>query len=133
VGDDPRLSACRDFACLIPVLRTAEITTAVNTKIAVVWIVEHVNWYKFTNVSEVLTASIFRATSEELWGVIALIALMIQTVRTSGTLVNLYQSTWQSNNPGDSHLHTCICVYRNSFFSLYCCRSLPYKCIFICE
>jgi hypothetical protein len=27
--------------------------------------------------------------------------------------------------------HTCICMYRNLLFSLYCCRSLPYTFTFI--
>jgi hypothetical protein len=46
------------------------------------WVV----WEKFTDVSEVLAASIIRASISE-------------------TLVNVYQIT-QHNNPEDSHLHT---------------------------
>jgi hypothetical protein len=50
-------------------------------------------WYKFTDVSEVLIASI-------------VIALMMEAVNTSETSVNFYQTT-QHNIPEDSHLHTC--------------------------
>jgi hypothetical protein len=46
----------------------------------------------FTNVSEVCTASIIRE----------IIALMMEAVQTSETLVNSYQST-QRYNPEDSH------------------------------
>jgi hypothetical protein len=45
---------------------------------------------QFTNVSQVLTASI--------------IALMMETASTSKMSANFYQTTW-SNNPEDSHLH----------------------------
>jgi hypothetical protein len=58
----------------------------------------HVVWYKFTDVSEVLDASIIRAMS----------ALMMEAASTSETLVNFYQ-TRQHNNPEDSHLHTHHC------------------------
>jgi hypothetical protein len=37
-------------------------------------------------------------------GIELLIALMIEAVRTSEMLVNLYQCTWRYN-PEDSHLH----------------------------
>jgi hypothetical protein len=50
-----------------------------------------------TDVSEVRTASIIRAMS--------LIALMMEAVRTSETLVNIYLTTWQYI-PEDSKLHT---------------------------
>jgi hypothetical protein len=43
-----------------------------------------------TNISEVLTASIIRA-------------MMMETVSTSKTSVNFYQTTWR-NIPEDSHL-----------------------------
>jgi hypothetical protein len=49
-------------------------------------------WYKFTDVSEVLAASI-------------IIALMKEAEGISETLVNVYQTTW-CNIPEDSHLHT---------------------------
>jgi hypothetical protein len=49
-------------------------------------------WWKFTNVSEVLAASIIRA-------------IITEAARTSETLVNFYQTTWHYN-PEDSHLHT---------------------------
>jgi hypothetical protein len=48
-------------------------------------------WQKFTNVSEVLAASI--------------IALMMEAARTSETSVNFYHTT-RRNIPEDSHLHT---------------------------
>jgi hypothetical protein len=51
-------------------------------KMAVFWVVD---WYKFTNVS--------------------LIALMMEAVHTSETLVNSYQST-RRYNLEDSNLHT---------------------------
>jgi hypothetical protein len=47
-------------------------------------------WQKFTDVSEVLAASV--------------IALMMKAARTSETLVNFYQTT-RRYNPEDSHLH----------------------------
>jgi hypothetical protein len=36
----------------------------------------------------------------------AVIALMMETVRTSETSIIIYQTTW-FNIPGDSHVHTC--------------------------
>jgi ribosomal protein L18E len=48
---------------------------------------------KFTDVSELLAASIIKA-----------IALMMEAANTSETLINVYQIT-RRNNPGDSHLH----------------------------
>jgi hypothetical protein len=38
---------------------------------------------------------------------VLLIALKMEAVSTSETLVNLYQSTWRYN-PEDSHFHGCI-------------------------
>jgi hypothetical protein len=52
-------------------------------------------WYKFTDVSVVLAASIIRA----------MIALIMEAVSTSETSVNFYHTT-RHNNPEDSHLHT---------------------------
>jgi hypothetical protein len=52
-------------------------------------------WWKFTNVSEVLAASI-------IW---TIIALMMEAARTSETMVNFYQTT-RRYNPEDSHLRT---------------------------
>jgi hypothetical protein len=49
----------------------------------------------FTNVSEVLAASIIRA----------MVALMMEAARTSETLVSFYQTT-RRYNPEDSHLRT---------------------------
>jgi hypothetical protein len=46
-------------------------------------------WWKFTDVSEVLSASI--------------IALMMEAASTSETSLYFYQITWR-NNPEDSHL-----------------------------
>jgi hypothetical protein len=51
----------------------------------------HVGWYEFTNISEVCPATI--------------IALMMEAVQTSETLVNSYKST-QCYNSEDSHLHS---------------------------
>jgi hypothetical protein len=48
-------------------------------------------WYKLTEISEVLTASI--------------VALMMETVSTSGASVSFYQTT-RRNIPEDSNLHT---------------------------
>jgi hypothetical protein len=62
-------------------------------KMAVFWVVTRVVWLKFTNVSEVLAASII------------IIALIMDAASTSGTSVNFYQST-RHYNPEDSHLHT---------------------------
>jgi hypothetical protein len=51
-------------------------------------------WWKFTNVSEVLAASIIRATA-----------------RASETMVNFYQTTLHYN-PKDSHLLSTTCFKR---------------------
>jgi hypothetical protein len=51
-------------------------------------------WYKFTDVSEVLAASITRV----------MIARMMEVASTYETSVNLYQTT-RRNKPEDSHLH----------------------------
>jgi hypothetical protein len=51
-------------------------------------------WSKFTNVSEVLAASIIMA-----------IVLMMEAASTSETSANFYQSS-RRYNPEDSHLHT---------------------------
>jgi hypothetical protein len=69
----------------------------VSTKMAVFWVIYHcVVWQKFTNVSEVLAASIIRA--------------MLEAARTSETLVNFYQNT-RRYNPEDTNL-------RNTKFSV---------------
>jgi hypothetical protein len=47
----------------------------------------------FTNISDVLAASIIR------------VMMMMEASRTSETLVNFYQTT-RHYNPGDSHLRT---------------------------
>jgi hypothetical protein len=60
-------------------------------KIAVFWVVAQYSLEKFTDVSEVLVASIIRA--------------MMEAASTSETSVNFYQTT-RRNNPEDSHLHT---------------------------
>jgi hypothetical protein len=63
-------------------------------------LLHHVVWQKFTNVSEVLAASIIRAMSG--------IVLMMEAASTSEMSTNFNQTTWH-NNPEDSHLHTCHC------------------------
>jgi hypothetical protein len=55
-------------------------------------------WYKFTNVSKVLAASI--NVSEVLAA-----SMMMEVARTSETMVNFYQTT-RRYNPEDSHLRT---------------------------
>jgi hypothetical protein len=54
-----------------------EVLTAASTKMAVFYVVTPVVWYNFTNISEVLAASIIRA----------------KAAKNSGMLVNLYQTT----------------------------------------
>jgi hypothetical protein len=70
----------------------------------------HVDWYKFTNVSEVCTACI-------------IIALMLEAVQTSEKLVNSYQSTWRYN-PEDSHLQKI-----KKFGVWICMFKPPQKCL----
>jgi hypothetical protein len=53
-------------------------------------LLRRVIWLKFTDVSEILVASI---------------AQMMEAASTSETSVNFYQNTWR-NNAEDSHLHT---------------------------
>jgi hypothetical protein len=60
-------------------------------KMAVSWFLRRVVWWKFTDVSEVIAASI--------------IALMMKAANTSEKSVNFYQTT-RLNNTEDSHLHT---------------------------
>jgi hypothetical protein len=55
-------------------------------------LLHHVAWQKFTDVTEVLVASIIRA-----------ITLMMEAASTSKTSETFYQTTWH-NNPEDSHL-----------------------------
>jgi hypothetical protein len=76
-----------------------DVLTAVNTKMAVFWVVAPCS---LVEVYEVLDASNIRA----------MIALMMETERTSETLVNFYQTTWRYN-PEDSHL-LCTCSSRSS-------------------
>jgi hypothetical protein len=60
----------------------------------VLWMKRRVVWQKFTDVSEVLAASIIRA----------IIALMMEASSTCETSVSFCQTT-RCNNPEDSHLH----------------------------
>jgi hypothetical protein len=55
-----------------------------------------VRWWMFTNVSEVLTASIIRAITHR---------LMMEAVSTTETSVNFYQTS--RRDIPESHLHTC--------------------------
>jgi hypothetical protein len=59
-----------------------------------VWAVFSVVWYKFTDVSEVLAASVIRV----------IIALITEAASTSETSENFYRTT-QHNSPEDIHLH----------------------------
>jgi hypothetical protein len=52
----------------------------------------HVVWYKFTDVSEVLAATI------------RVMAMMMESASTFQTSVDFYQTTWR-NKPEDSHFH----------------------------
>jgi hypothetical protein len=63
-------------------------------------VLHHVVWLKFTDISEVLVASIFRAIYKPRG---LLIALMMEAKSTSETSENFYQTT-QRNIPADSHL-----------------------------
>jgi hypothetical protein len=56
-----------------------------------------VDWCEFTDVSEVCTASIFRTMIIHPPSSIhaSVIALMMEAVRTSETMINLYQPTWR--------------------------------------
>jgi hypothetical protein len=60
-------------------------------KMAVFWVVALCSLVKFTDVSEVLAASIIRV-----------IALMIQAASTSEASVNFYQTTWCYNSEDSS-------------------------------
>jgi hypothetical protein len=55
-------------------------------------------WYKFTDFSDVLAASIIRAS-------IIIALMMMEAARTSEASVNFYQNA-RRNNLEDSHLHT---------------------------
>jgi hypothetical protein len=67
-----------------------EVLTAVITKMAVFWVV--------APCSVVEVYQHFRSPC-------CLIALMMEAVRTSETMVNLYQTTWRYN-PEDNHLQS---------------------------
>jgi hypothetical protein len=70
-----------------------QILTAVSMKVTVFWDVVPCSPVKFTDVSEVLAASIMKV----------IIALMKEAGSTSEMSVNFYQTTW-CNIPEDSHL-----------------------------
>jgi hypothetical protein len=57
-------------------------------------------WQKFTDVSDMLAASIIGAINT----IFVLIALMMEAASTFETSVNFYQTT-RFNNPEDRHLH----------------------------
>jgi hypothetical protein len=71
-----------------------QVLTAVNMKMTVFWDVAPVVWWKFTDVSDVLTASVIRAHRPD-----------DGDNSTSETSVNFHHTT-QRNISGDSHLHT---------------------------
>jgi sensor domain CHASE-containing protein len=60
---------------------------AVSMKMSVYRMLHHVISQNLTNISKVLTSSIFRE-----------IALMMDAVSTSETSVKFYQTTWQNNS-----------------------------------
>jgi hypothetical protein len=60
-------------------------------------LLRHVIWLKVIAFSEVLTASIIRATGIE----------RLEAVSTSETSVKFHQTAWR-NSPDDSRLHTCL-------------------------
>jgi hypothetical protein len=57
----------------------------------------------------------------------AIIALMMEAVQTSETLVNSYKSTWHYN-PEDSHLFKSFCFFLPLFFPSFpsCFVSMEY-------
>jgi hypothetical protein len=61
-------------------------------------LLHHVVWQKFTDVSEILAASIIRSLS----------VLMMEAASTSETSANFYQTT-RRNNSEDSHIFTRRC------------------------
>jgi hypothetical protein len=63
-------------------------------------------WYKFSNVSEVLAASIIRAMS----------ALTMDAASISETSVNIHQTAWR-NIPEDSHFDELFILYFIKFSS----------------
>jgi hypothetical protein len=65
-----------------------------NTEADAPGLLRPVNYYKFSDVSEVLVASIIKA-----------IALMMEAASTSETQTVFYQTT-QRNSPQDSHLQS---------------------------
>jgi hypothetical protein len=62
-------------------------------KMSVLWDISLHSLIEFTEVSEVLTASIIRV-------------MRVKGVSIPETMVNFYQNTWHTI-PEDSHLHTC--------------------------
>jgi hypothetical protein len=62
----------------------------------------HVAWNKFTDVSDVLTASIIGVNS--LFTLMIEAVMMMEEVSTSETSVNLFEIKWR-NIPEDSHIH----------------------------
>jgi hypothetical protein len=81
------------------------------------------DWYEFTDISEVCTASIIAVT---------VIALMTEAVQTYKTLVNSYQSKRRCNTQ-DSHLQTrCHQNLKSYSIKLFIC-TLYLSCSVVCH
>jgi hypothetical protein len=85
-------------------------------------LLHHVVWWKLTDISEVLAASIIRAI---------LIALMMGATRTSEMFANFYHTTWR-NIWEDSYLHTRLHENLKSYQGLpwlaYTYSTVPWLC-----
>jgi hypothetical protein len=76
-----------------------------SMKMAAFWVVVPCSLVKFTDVSEVLAASIIRA-----------ISLIMEAANTSETSADFCQTT-RCNNPEDSHLHVYCSLYCYAIYS----------------
>jgi hypothetical protein len=86
-------------------------------KMAASGLLRHIVWYKFTDDSEVLPASIIKAVIALM---MVLIILMREAASTSESSINFYQTTWH-NNRENSHLQGYLSYHAviNMIF-LYC-------------
>jgi hypothetical protein len=92
-GIQTRFYTLNSISQTVVILAKFQILKAASTKIAVFW--------------DVAPCSLVDYLVEDE----SLIALMMEAVRTSETLVNFYQTT-QRYNPEDSHLRACIIFRR---------------------